>query len=171
MRDPYHAIVDRMRTVDTSDPGKCHEWPGAQAGVGYRERRGYGYITFRRRNFRVHRVVLEQKLGRPLAEGMYALHTCDNPPCVNTEHLYEGDQKRNLSDAKERGRLNPPRGERHPHAKLTAVQVEAIRRDPRSSRAIAEDYPIGKTQVAAIRRGQKWRATDHKTLDTDCVAD
>jgi hypothetical protein len=52
---------------------------------------------------RVNRVALEQKLGRPLLPGMQALHTCDNPPCRNPEHLYEGTQKQNIADVLARG--------------------------------------------------------------------
>lgn len=46
----------------------------------------------------LHRKVLEFKMGRPLAPGMYACHTCDTPGCINPEHLYEGTQSQNMLD-------------------------------------------------------------------------
>jgi hypothetical protein len=64
----------------------------------------------------------------------YVLHTCDNEMCVNVQHLYLGDQRRNNLDAIERGRrpkTHPVHGERHPSAKLTASDV----RDARDSYA------------------------------------
>lgn len=50
-----------------------------------------------------HRVALEGRLGRPLRPGAQALHNCDNPRCVNPEHLYEGSAKDNMADRDRRG--------------------------------------------------------------------
>jgi hypothetical protein len=65
-----------------------------------RSKDGYG----RQGNRYAHRVALEEKLGRPLRPGMKALYTCDNPPCVNPEHLYEGTHGQNMRDMIDRGR-------------------------------------------------------------------
>lgn len=88
-----------MKEVDTSDPDACHEWPR------YRSR-GYGRFTFGVGNILiVSRVVLANKLGRPIADGMLACHVCDNPPCCNERHLYEGTVSDNASDARLRRQL------------------------------------------------------------------
>jgi HNH endonuclease len=47
---------------------------------------------------RLHRLVLERKLGRPIRPGFHALHHCDNKRCVNPDHLYEGTHKDNMRD-------------------------------------------------------------------------
>jgi hypothetical protein len=83
----------------------CHVWT--------RKPDPYGYGVFgikvdgRWRRVRASRWSLERALGRPIAPGLSALHRCDNPPCVNPDHLYEGDQLRNITDAVERGRMRP----------------------------------------------------------------
>jgi len=46
-----------------------------------------------------HRLSLELALGRPLAPGMLACHTCDNPGCIRPSHLYEGSPRANHQDA------------------------------------------------------------------------
>ena len=53
-----------------------------------------------------HRVAWEMHHAQPVPEGMYVLHTCDNPQCVNPEHLYIGDHTDNMRDRSERKRTN-----------------------------------------------------------------
>lgn len=82
----------------------CLEWPFN------RSPRGYGKMRVGYRHVRVHRVVLERKIGRPLLDGECALHRCDNPPCFEPEHLFVGTQKENVADCISKGRFsNPPK--------------------------------------------------------------
>lgn len=53
---------------------------------------------------KAHRAVLAFKLGRPLSTDECALHTCDNPPCVNPDHLFVGTNKDNVADSVSKGR-------------------------------------------------------------------
>jgi hypothetical protein len=69
-------------------------------GYGRRYVRGSKPKRYERSNV----VALEQKLGRPLLPGMQALHHCDNPPCIQQEHLYEGTCVDNVCDMDGRGR-------------------------------------------------------------------
>jgi len=50
----------------------------------------------------VSRIVLEEKLGRPIREGYLALHTCDLGTCINEAHIYEGTFKDNNRDMVQR---------------------------------------------------------------------
>jgi DNA-directed RNA polymerase specialized sigma24 family protein len=62
----------------------------------------------------------------PIPAGRLVLHSCDNPPCVNPEHLRAGTQRDNRRDAVIRRRT--ARGERNAAAKLTDAQFAAIPR-------------------------------------------
>lgn len=93
----------------------------------------------------------------PIPPGLYVLHSCDNPPCVNPKHLRLGTQIDNMSDARERGRLNF--GERNPLAVVTEEIVLKIRADSPalSYREIALKYDISKPTVAQIVTRRTWR--------------
>ena len=73
----------------------CKIWPGL-----YGE--GYPRVHVAGEVMRVGKIILERKLGRKLESGMFVLHTCDYPPCVNAQHLYEGTAKDNARDRMER---------------------------------------------------------------------
>lgn len=75
----------------------CWEWRGVRtAGV-------YGEVRVNGKGVRAHRYMWEQANG-PIPSGLWVLHRCDNPPCVNPAHLFLGTAKDNLLDAIQKGR-------------------------------------------------------------------
>ena len=82
--------------VTTTDSG-CWEWKQR------RHVKGYGLAHIGRRCVRAHRYAYEVWCG-PIPEGMMVLHSCDNPPCCNPDHLRVGTAKDNAQDAILRGR-------------------------------------------------------------------
>ncbi len=83
--------------VDKGGDDECWEWQASRHPV------GHGYFMWNDKVSYAHRYSLELHLGRPVKE--HALHRCDNPPCVNPNHLYEGNQLLNMDDAISRGRM------------------------------------------------------------------
>ena len=135
--------------VDRS--GECWEWAAS------RYPKGYGRFRVAGRTQYAHRVAWELTHG-PIPHGMFVCHRCDNPGCVNPDHLFLGTPADNMRDMREKGRGFTPRlvGETHHQAKLTEADVVAIRADPRTQVVIAADYGVTQRNVSAIKRREAW---------------
>jgi hypothetical protein len=91
-------IEKRLRAhVKIDKKTGCHLW------TGYRGPRDYGVIWVGRSPKFAHRVAWELKHG-PVPDGMVVMHTCDNPPCCNPEHLVLGTPGDNNRDRVKKGR-------------------------------------------------------------------
>jgi hypothetical protein len=91
--------------VDTSGgEDACWNWT-ASASHDF----GYGEFMLDGTKRRAHRWTYEQKVG-PIPAGMYVLHKCDNPKCVNPKHLFLGTHQDNCDDMRRKGRhfVPPP---------------------------------------------------------------
>jgi hypothetical protein len=116
------------------------------------------------RGWLVHRAIYALMV-HPIPVGAYVCHHCDVPACCNPEHLYVGDQKRNMGDAALRGRMacGPRHGvhthpETHRH-KLAPVQVAEIRdalADGMAARQLARQYGVHHKTILDIRHRRSW---------------
>lgn len=92
-------MINRNRYVIKRDTG-CWEWQGAKTAT------GYGRLKFKGEAWMAHRLMYTLTKG-DIPKGMVVLHSCDNPCCINPEHLSVGTQKDNMDDCKSKGRLGP----------------------------------------------------------------
>lgn len=95
--------------------------------TGFVNRQGYGRIRWQGRNELVHRLSYELSTGvHPGAK--FVCHKCDNPSCLNPDHLFLGTAKDNNKDRASKGRnMKGYWGGAHPRAILTDAQVVQIR--------------------------------------------
>ena len=121
----------------------CLPWWGA------RNQKGYGIPKRARKQLRASRLIWEECFG-PIPEGMCVLHRCDNPPCVNPEHLFLGTKGDNNRDAAIKGRS---RGA----ARLTPAQVREIRASPETQVVLAARFGISQPSVSLIKLGRTYR--------------
>jgi hypothetical protein len=75
----------------------CWVWSGAT------NRKGYGVYIFRGKYVGAHRVAWTLFRG-PIPDGLFVLHRCDNPPCLNPDHLFLGTHNDNMIDMVLKGR-------------------------------------------------------------------
>ena len=154
------SVLSEMRKE-----GDCLVWPKC------RDRDGYGSITYQCRAAKTHRLVWELANG-PIPKGLFVLHSCDNPPCCNLQHLRLGTIQDNNNDRTTRGRtakgdrsgarLHPERftgrvGTDNPSAKIDVPIVRAIRASTKSYQKTADAFGVSKSLVAQICRKEAWR--------------
>lgn len=119
-------------------------------------RGGYGAFKINGMTGVAHRISFELYVG-DIPEGLYVLHKCDIPSCVNPDHLFLGTHQDNMDDMRRKGRSIHAFGADHGRSKLTEKQILAIRKDKRILREIAADYGVGKAQISSIKRLEFWK--------------
>ena len=90
----------------------------------------------------------------PIPDGKYVLHRCDNPPCVNPDHLFLGTQLDNIQDRHDKGRNGHGQ-----NSSLEADDIRAIRFLQKLSEpqlAIADFFEISNASVSNIVRRITW---------------
>lgn len=151
--------IDRFWSKVRKCRNGCWEWQG------WKTKRGYGHFNFKGRPFRAHRISWFLKTGslsefNPF-EISCILHKCDNPSCVNPEHLFIGTQQDNADDMVQKNRL--PKisrvGQNNGHVKLTEECVINIRREYTEGvlrKELRERYNVSKTAISAIINRRRW---------------
>ena len=139
-----------LANFDVGDTNACWDWKG------YCFTRGYGRIGKGRVTLRAHRVSWEYYRG-PIPEGLLVCHHCDNPKCVNPNHLFLGTDRDNAMDAIKKGRRSSMVGEKNYNCKLTEKDVLAIREDNRFQKIIAKDYGVRQAEISSIKLKKRWK--------------
>jgi hypothetical protein len=125
----------------------CWRWTGSRHPKGYGQiNRGDGVPE------RAHRVSW-MKFRGPIPAGLQVLHVCDNPGCVNPDHLFLGTDGDNMHDKAAKGR--------HHRQVLLAADVAEIRAAPRYSRfgaaAFAERFGVTVSCIKQVRARSSWK--------------
>jgi hypothetical protein len=144
------------RTRVTADG--CWEWQGS------RDTGGYGMISWNAKYQKAHRVSYQAFTGKPIPAGMVVCHNCDNPRCINPNHLRIGTMKENMADRDAKGRRDV-KGEQIGTSKLTAKDVFDIRASELSLSVLAAMYGVDKSNVHLIRAGKSWKHLLINTAD------
>lgn len=104
----------------------------------------------------MHRVLYEEKHG-PLGD-LVGRHECDNRMCINLDHIIPGTPAENAADRNQRGRNNPPVGERAGNTSLTTSDIASIRASSEPQSKIAAKHGISQSQVSRIKNFKRWNA-------------
>lgn len=99
-------------------------------------------------------------LAVSLDDSLCVLHKCDNPGCVNPDHLFQGTRADNARDMRQKGRARGANGSKNYNAKLSEDNVSIIRdllEQGHTHKAIAEQFDVSRTTVTNISNGRIWQ--------------
>lgn len=107
------AAQERLKSNTKITESGCWEWQRSKSPL------GYGRVSFGpTRTDRAHRIAYEIFKGS-FDQSLNVCHTCDNPPCINPDHLWLGTQKENVRDCVAKGRISRTGARVHANSKVT----------------------------------------------------
>lgn len=133
----------------------CWEWQGRKKGAygSYRVRRGGKWVSIP-----THRISFWLHTGTQ--SDVCVCHSCDNPPCVNPDHLWRGTHSQNAQDRENKGRRRRLYGEHNPMSKLTWEKVFSIRKEygPKTSyHKLAKKYGVASMVIWDVVNFRTWK--------------
>lgn len=168
--DPREYIESHVMMDPNSG---CWLWLGALSPS------GYGHATQHNKPVRAHRLAYKTYHG-PIPDGLFVMHKCDNPPCVNPAHLKAGTHSDNMVDSSNKGRRyfqrhpersnlvgHSMRGLSHPSCKLTQAALDDIATSGLTNVALGEKHGVSAAVISKVRNGHwgkpnpNWRVRRH----------
>lgn len=138
----------------TSNPDKCWNWLAFK-------HRGYGKFAVTSSRTPVIATRIAYFITNNIDPfGKAVLHRCDNPSCVNPNHLFLGTNKDNTDDMFKKGRANPPKGTTHWGSKVSEKMVIEIRKKYHNGVTQNElhlKYKIDQAQISRIIHHKAWK--------------
>jgi hypothetical protein len=156
----YPSASERLAAKSVERPGGCIEYTGRC------NENGYGTIGENGKTWLAHRLAWTLAKG-PVPDDLGVLHSCDNPPCINVNHLFLGTHADNMQDMVKKGRGVQPglSGEANPNSKLSAADVQAIRAELADAKRkdgtggrLAKLYGVSESVISGIKSGKRYAA-------------
>jgi hypothetical protein len=147
--------IDRFNSkIKINIQNGCHEWTDKLCVW------GYGMFSLKKSiQVKAHRYAYELKNGK-IPKGMLICHHCDNPKCVNVDHLFLGTALDNNLDKIKKGRDNLPKGEDHFRTKVkeeVVILVKKLLKNISSPTLIARSLNLPVHFVESIKYNKTWK--------------
>lgn len=141
------SLEERLRHYSDVDPiTGCWIWKAATS------RFGYGQLRYKNEWGLAHRFSYRAFIGN-IPAGLFVLHSCHTPSCINPEHLRTGTHKDNASDRDRAGRNGS--------TKLASEAVVEIRRlydlGGTTQKQLGEQFGVSRAMIGYIVGRSAWK--------------
>lgn len=137
-------IARKLREKSEVTPEGCIRW------TGHVDANGYGKISYQGKDLLTHRAAYVTANGS-IPGGAHILHKCDNPACINPDHLTVGTNRDNILDKAMKGRA----GKRLDKAAVT--EIKGMIAMGAKQQEIATHFGVNQSSISDISRGKAWR--------------
>ena len=143
--------LDKFVTIDLKS--QCWIWTGSK------NKKNYGCIHFKGKTRIAHRLAYELYKGQ-IPKGLLVCHNCDNPSCINPDHLFLGTNQDNSNDKFSKNREKILYGQSNGNSKLTTNEVVNIKRmliSGYTPTEISRKFNVSDGAIFSIRDNNTWR--------------
>jgi hypothetical protein len=102
----------------------------------------------------MHKFIYEECFGS-VPDGLVVRHGCDNPSCINPQHLDIGTPLQNSADMVVRHRV--ARGTSIHTSKLTEDDVRSIRKSNLTEKELGKMFGVSSSTINKVKRGIRWK--------------
>jgi hypothetical protein len=129
--------------------GGCWRWTGAV------NNKGYGRFSHSGQVYGAHRIAFAIGKNTALPGVVMVCHRCDNPACVNPDHLFLGTAADNNRDMVQKGRARGPKGLSNGRGKLSPEDIQAIRESTERQVDLCRKYGVSDGHISRIKSGER----------------
>jgi hypothetical protein len=137
-KNNHDTFLKRIKIVN-----ECWEWQG------YKNNKGYGQFSINGKLSLAHRYSYSHYKGNCIDK--FVCHSCDNPKCVNPDHLFLGNYLTNVLDCLQKGRKPTKLKEQD------IPQIRSLIKTGLSGDKIAKMFNVCETTIKAVRNGTTWK--------------
>lgn len=150
---PPNSITKNLILERCNVTADCWNW------IGTITNGGYGQVVVKQKRFLAHRMAKHIWHGFNLNSKLLVCHKCDNPSCVNPDHLFIGDHSANNKDARDKNRWIPLRGDLAPWRKIDSSDVllmDVLYATGWTQREISAIFPVSRRTISQILARRTW---------------
>lgn len=146
-----------LQRTDKKDPNECWSWLGQKRKPKGNAKSGYGRLEYRGTQYTAHKLAWELHNKTTVPKGYCICHLCDNPECVNPDHLFLGSIQDNNEDKLKKQRQS--KGEGIHTSKLTEEDIKYIKSLPEgfNQSEVARQFKVNPNTISNIVNGKRWK--------------